>query len=166
MTQVQLKLHGDLASWNARCKVLRDLGSKEKPKGKPGNCITRMYAKTGWWPLKCKSELWEKAINQFGIKPQRVDASELTTELGPGVRIRQVVLDAFRGTFLNAAKTMKEEYASKGKRNKSFVPCTVFGKGFNKAQDLEVILENERKQEELAEEKVCGVCICDICHPT
>ena len=70
------------------------------------------------------------------------------------MRIRQVVLDAFRGTFLNAAKSMKEEYAKKNKKNKTCLPTTVHGRGFTKKQDCEIMAENERKQEQLDEEKV------------
>ena len=85
-----LKLAGDLASWKAKCKVLKDAGSTDLPKGKPGNHITRMYERTGWWPLKRESELWTKAIDQFGVTPLTPNVSsstdaDLTKELGPEV---------------------------------------------------------------------------------
>ena len=83
-----LKLAGDLAAWKAKCKVL---GSTDIPKGKPGNHVTRMYEKTGWWPLKRDSVLWTKAIAQFGVAPLTPNVSSntdaaLTKELGPEVR--------------------------------------------------------------------------------
>ena len=150
----------DLASWNAKVQVMADAGCTGKPKGKQGNCVTRMYDRTGWWPLKCKSELWQKAIKQFGIKPDTVDVSELTTELGPEVRIRNAVLEAFRGGFLKSAQAMKAEYAARGTRRKSTVPNTVKGKGFCKEEDLAVVVENDRKREQKELDKVCRiVCI-------
>ena len=78
--------------------MLADVGSKEKPSGKPGNCVTRMWARTGWWTLKRESETWEKAIKQFGVDTPTPSVRgltdwELTNELRVDVRIRQVVLD-------------------------------------------------------------------------
>ena len=157
-----MKLAGDLASWNAKVKVLRAEGITTMPKGKPVNTITRMYARTGWWPLKRESESWEKAIDQFGVHdevtvhPPNVSGSNaaLTKELGPEVRIRQVVLDAFRGSFLSKAEDMKKEYDSKGSRKKSSVPDTVYGRGFCKDEDLVVVKANDDRIEQKAEQKV------------
>ena len=163
--QVQIRLASDLAAWNAKCKVLKDVGSVDKPKGKSGNCITRMYARTGWWPLRRESELWNKAIAQFGstTRQQQHNVSHvdgLTQELGPDVKIRQVVLDAFRGTFLDKAESMKQEYDSKSNRRKSRLPCTVFGMGFCKGEDLTVVRANDKRLEERAEAKVISGCGC------
>ena len=77
--------------------------------------------------------------------------NDLTTELGPDVRIRQVVLNAFRSSFINKAKHMEEEYKSKGK---SSVPCTVHGKGFCKEEDLVEIKVNDMKIEAKEQAKV------------
>ena len=154
--QVQIQLASDLASWTAKCKVLEEAGSNDKPKGKPGNVITRMYARTGWWPLKRESPNWEKEISQFGITPNTVNTStaEMTKELGPEVlmhahndspsthssvthhhnaqvRIRQCVLEAFRGSWLCKSENLKKEYDSKSARRKTSVPNTVFGKGMH-----------------------------------
>ena len=84
-----MQLSSNLAAWTAKCKVLEAAGSKDKPKGKPGNVITRMYARTGWWPLKRESPNWEKAISQFGVTANTVNASTcpMTTELGAEVRM-------------------------------------------------------------------------------
>ena len=117
-----------------------------------------MYARTGWWPLVRKSENWDKAIKQFGMQEMTnvssVRDEDLTKELGASVRIRQVVLDAFRGRFLLAAKTLKDEYdADKSKKN-SNVPCTVYGKGFCKEQDLQVVKANDLRIANKKEAKV------------
>ena len=159
--QGNVKLAGDLASWNAKVKVLRDEGIETMPKGKSGNTITRMYARTGWWPLKRESESWTKAIDQFGVHDDTTSSpnvsnstAPLTKELGPRVRIRQVVLDAFRGSFLAKAEDMKKEYESKGQRRKSSVPGTVFGRGFCKDEDLRVVKANDERLEQKAEKKV------------
>ena len=148
-------MQSDLASWNTKKKVLADAGLGD-PKGKPGNCVTRMWERTGWWPLKLDSSNWRKAITQFSCQRDvsNVTDSELTDELGPKVQIRQVVLDAFRNSFLCKAKNMEEEYKKKGKRRKSSVPCTVFGKGFNKAEDLAEVRANDLKVEAKAQAKV------------
>ena len=95
MMEVNMRLASDLASWKAKCQVLKDAGSSDKPKGKPGNHVTRMYARTGWWPLKRKSENWEKAISQFSGHTATTKATnnvsecdaDMTTELGPEVHI-------------------------------------------------------------------------------
>ncbi len=139
---------------------MKDLGSADKPKGKPGNCVTRMYARTGWWPLRRKSELWTKAIAQFGSASQQHNVSGvggLTKELGVDVKIRQVVLDAFRGSFVSKAENMKKEYDSMRNRRKTSVPCTVNGRGFCKSEDLSVVQVNDKKIAEKAEAKV-SVC--------
>ena len=84
----------------------------------------------------------------------------MTTELGPEVRIRNVVLEAFRGGFLKSAQAMKAEYVSRGTRRKNTVPNTVKDKGFCKAKDLVVVAENDRKREKKELDKVCRiVCI-------
>ena len=138
--QVQLRLAGDLASWNAKKKVFADAGIEGiegEPKGKQGNCVTRMYCRTGWWPLRRDSELWSKVISQFDVSVKGdSETLDLTKELGPEVRIRQVVLDAFRDSFLNKAKDIKTEYDKRNKRRKTSVPVTVMGKGFTKGEDL------------------------------
>lgn len=153
---------GDLASWEAKCKVMRDLGVDTLPKGKRGNCITRMWARTGWWPLVRESENWSKAIGQFDVSKPAVcrvtKHVDLTNELGPEVRIRQVVLNAFRSSFLHKAEIIKKEYKDKTNRRKSNVPNTVFGKGFTKAEDLTVVKANDIRLEQIAEDKV-GVCV-------
>ena len=86
--QVKMRLQSELAAWKAKCKVLKDAGSTELPKGKAGNVIARMYARTGWWPLKRTSPNWEKAISQFGVPKNTVNSCDLamTTELGPAVK--------------------------------------------------------------------------------
>ena len=74
------------------------------------------------------------------------------------VRIRQVVLDAFRGSFLAKAEDIKKEYDAKGRRSKLNVPTTVFGKGFCKDEDLVEVAANDERLEHKAELKV-GVSI-------
>jgi len=154
-----MQLASELAAWNAKCKVLADAGSTAKPSGKAGNVVPRMWAKTGWWPLKRKSETWKKAISQFYVGDRPVvdltdPSQELTTELGPDVKIRQVVLNAFRNGFLKAAQDVKAAYASKNKRNTRSVPCTVYGKGFTKGEDLTVVKENDIRIEAREQAKV------------
>ena len=88
-----------------------------------------------------------------------------------GVRIRQVVLDVFRGQYLNAAKAMKDEYHNSKTRKNSSVPCTVRGKGFTKGQDLAVVKANDRRIEEKKEAKVslhdaCMFTMSDACMST
>ena len=150
----------DLASWDAKCKVLQQLGRDDKPTGKSGNCVTRMYARTGWWPLVRESENWEKAIGQFSIgngKQANVQSSvdaDMSQELGADVKIRKVVLAAFRGHFLVKAEQLKKEYDVKRQRKKSAVPCTVNGKGFCKAEDLTVVKDNDERIAQKAEAKV------------
>lgn len=157
--QCKLKLASDLAAWTAKVKVLQALGADSElcqPKGKPGNCVTRQYERTGWWPLQRESTLWEKAILQFGVKANcTIDKSQpMTTELGKNVRIRQVVLEAFRQNFLSKAEDMKCEYDRRQTRRKTNVPNTVFGKGFCKEEDLAAVKENDARIEAKEEAKV------------
>ena len=65
-----IELAADLSKWQAKTKAWATCGSPValKPKGRPGNKVTRMYAKTGWWPLVRKSELWTKAIDTLGVR--------------------------------------------------------------------------------------------------
>ena len=135
------------------------MGSKEVPAGKSGNAITRMYARTGWWPLKRESETWQRAISQFSVAPHGCNTSgitqdQLTDELGPDVKIRKVVLAAFRGQFLTKAEKLKQAYKDKNKRRKSSVPGTVNDKGFCKKEDLTVVKANDERLDAKAEAKV------------
>ena len=56
----------ELAAWQAKLDAVAALGDKELPKGKPGNCITRMWARTGWCPLKKDCENWQKVLATIG----------------------------------------------------------------------------------------------------
>ena len=161
--QCNLKLASDLASWKAKVQVLKDSGVSSElcqPKGKKGNCVTRQYERTGWWPLCRESTLWEKAISQFGVKAKcTIDKTQpMTTELGKDVRIRQVVLDAFRQSFLSKAEDMKVEYDKRQTRRKTNVPTTVFGKGFCKSEDLASVKENDERIAAKEEAKVILLC--------
>ena len=159
---MHLRLAGDLAAWKAKCRLLEEASVDKDvvalPKGKPGNVVTRMYERTGWWPIKKNSANWQKAISQFEVNatPRFTpkDSHPLTKELGAEVKIRQVVLDAFRGKYLKQAEDMKKAYAEKSKRRMSRIPCTVYGKGFTKGDDLALVKANDLRIEEEVAAKV------------
>ena len=60
IAEVRIDLAAELAKYEAKQKAWVKCGSPValKPKGKPGNVVTRMYLRTGWWPLKKNSILW------------------------------------------------------------------------------------------------------------
>lgn len=60
----------ELAAWKAKVAACQKLGDTNPPKGKPGNCITRMWAKTGWCPLKKNSENWENVMATLGQREE------------------------------------------------------------------------------------------------
>ena len=159
---MHLRLAGDLAAWTAKCKLLEEASVDSDvvplPKGKPGNMVTRMYARTGWWPIKKNSENWDKVISQFEVSASPTftpkDSQPLTKELGPEVKIREVVLEAFRGKYLKQAEDIKKAYAAKSKRRMSKIPCTVYGKGFTKGDDLALVKANDLRIEQEVEAKV------------
>ena len=94
-----------------------------KPKGKPGNVITRMYARTGWWPLIKDSEQWEKAIDTLGglCKPSKHRVGDKLGKLADlgdkTIIIRQKVLDSFQGHFVDKAHAA-EEHSKQKRRQK------------------------------------------------
>lgn len=59
----EIQLAAELAAWKAKMTAWKSAGSVEelKPTGKKGNIVTRMYERTGWWPLQRDSESWNKA---------------------------------------------------------------------------------------------------------
>ena len=60
IAKCEMDLASELNKLRAAYKAWEQAGSipSLKPKGKKGNIITRMYARTGWWPLCKDSELW------------------------------------------------------------------------------------------------------------
>ena len=155
---MQFELTAELAKWRAINKVGQETGSpvQLKPQGKDGNKITRMYERTGWWPLKRDSEEWQKAINTLGVlcKPTKHKLHEkvLMADLGDkSIRIRKLVLESFQDSFLDKAYAVEEAAKAKvARRNASIsIINTALGKGLTAEEDLELLREaKERKAAE------------------
>ena len=58
---------------NPKVVKYNELGIEGVPPGKPGNCVTRMWAKTGWAPLKKDSELWDQVLRTIGQRNQQFE---------------------------------------------------------------------------------------------
>ena len=72
MLKIQADQAAELSAWKAKVDKYRQLGIEGAPPGKPGNCVTRMWAKTGWAPLKKDSELWEQVLRTIGQRNQKL----------------------------------------------------------------------------------------------
>ena len=96
---------------------------KLKPGCKCGNAVTRMYEKTGWWPLKCNSVLWKQAIDTLGAicKPSDHRVGQKLEPLADfgndkSLKIRQLVLTGFNEHFLQKAHRAEEAAKKRGRR--------------------------------------------------
>ena len=159
----EIQLAADLASWRAKSEAWKAAGSVEelKPKGKSGNVVTRMYERTGWWPLKKDSELWNKAIDTFGaicnpgeyrVGTKLQPLAEMTSK---EVCIRQAALDGFQKHFIDQAHAATEAIQQRQRRkaNATSVPNTFMGKGFTVEEDLQMFKEHELKEKEKQAQK-------------
>ena len=141
----EVKLATDLATSKAKMAAWVQAGSppKLKPRCKRGNAVTRMYEKTGWWPLKCNSVLWNQAIDTLGAicKPSDHRVGQKLEPLADfgndkSLKIRQLVLTGFNEHFLQKAHRA-EEAAKKRSRRRSRSRSTknsALGKGLTKEQ--------------------------------
>ena len=145
IVEVQIELAAELAKFNAMFKAWEKAGSVPalKPtRVKSGNCITRMYERTGWWPLQKNSSLWQQAINSMGsaCAPDKHKMSEkghMFADLGDKrIKIRDLVLKAFQQDFIDRAFAAEEAAKLRTKRRLSrmSVENTYTGKGFCKAE--------------------------------
>ena len=155
----EIKLATDLATSKAKMTAWVEAGSPPqlKPKGKCGNAITRMYAKTGWWPLKCNSILWEQAIDTLGAacKPRDHRVGQKLQPLADfgndkSLKIRQLVLKGFNEHFLNKAHRAEEAAQKRSKRRSKSRSAknTALGRGLTKEEDLAIIDADAKKKAE------------------
>ena len=103
IAKLQIDLAAELKTWTAKFEAWQASGSipSLRPRGKEGNCITRMYKKTGWWPLKKNSVLWQQAIETLGplyapTKHKLSDKAHKFADVGDKrIRIRQPSVGVF-----------------------------------------------------------------------
>ena len=153
---LEYELAVNLEKWKAKFKAWKQCDSPEvlKPKGKADNVITRMYERTGWWPLKKDSELWQKSIDTLGVacKPTKhkiLDKQVLESALTrKGIEIRKLVLQGFQDQFLDKAYACMEEAKSLTKRRRKTVSIinTTLGCGLTACEDLVVLKEAEERR--------------------
>ena len=113
-----------------------------RPRGKEGNCITRMYKKTGWWSLKKNSVLWQQAIETLGplyapTKHKLSDKAHKFADVGDKrIRIRELVLESFQKDFIDRANAVEEREQARKRRKKTIISVenTWHGKGFTKEE--------------------------------
>ena len=163
IAQVRIDLAAELARYKAKQEAWIACGSPAalKPKGKTGNVVTRMYLRTGWWPLQKNSVLWEKSINTLGVlcKPTKHKLTEkqlALAELGDkSIKIREVVLNGFQQHFLDKAHAAVEavKQRNKRKRNNVSIINTVLGEGLTAEEDIVILKEVETKKKAEAKEK-------------
>ena len=142
---MEMQLAAELAAFKAKFEAWKKPGSLAdlRPKMKNGNVITRSFEKTGWWPLKKDSVMWEKAITQLGPlcaptvhklsdKPHHVFA-----DVGDKhIKIRELVLKSFQQDFIDRANIAEEESRSRQRRKAARISIenTYCGKGFTKLE--------------------------------
>ena len=140
IAKMQADLAAELASYKARYAAWQRGGSLAhlKPKGKEGNCVTRAYAKTGWWPLNKECEMWTKAINTLGplADPTRhklADKPHKFANVGdPHIKIRELVLKSYQEDFLDRAHTAEVEYQQRRRRNAARISIeNTYGEGIH-----------------------------------
>ena len=113
-----------------------------RPRCKEGNVITRMYRRTGWWPLKKDSELWCQAINTLGplcapTKHKMSDKAHLFADVGDKrIKIRKIVLESFQKDFIDRAHAAEENAKQRVRRKAERISIenTYNGKGFCKEE--------------------------------
>ena len=177
--KMKFKLAADMATWTAKknawlkasAEMNEDLpldpppfdGPEELPDqlpplvGKPGNCVTRAWERTGWWPLKRESSNWQAVIPTLGSRYEKktektvykmLDLGEQTKHL----QIRQLAWDGYNDNFLDMAKSLSEAHKQKSARRNTSVVDTRTGRGFSCAADIQFLKEYEQKK--LQEEQV------------
>ena len=142
--EVQIEMAAELARWQAMFRAWEAAGSVEclKPSRKAGNTITRMYERTGWWPLNKDSVLWQEAINTMGAacapdKHKMSEKAHMFADLNDKrIKIRELVLKAFQQDFIDRAFAAEEAAKMRTKRRLSrmSIENTYTGKGFCKAE--------------------------------
>ena len=163
IAEARIDLAAELARYKAKQAAWIKCGSPEalKPKGKPGNVITRMYLRTGWWPLQKNSVLWQQSIDTLGVlcKPTKhklTDKQLSLAELGDkSIKIRKLVLDGFQKHFLDKAHAAVEavKARNKKKRNNISIINTVLGEGLTAEEDIAILKEVEKKKKQEAKDK-------------
>ena len=141
---LKIKLAAELASFNARFFEWKKNGARPclKPTGRQGNVITRMYAKTGWWPLQKNSVLWTEAINTLGplcapTQHKLTDKMHAFDDLGDKrIKIRKLVLESFQQDFIDRAHAAEENSKQRMRRKSTrmSIENTYTGKGFCKLE--------------------------------
>ena len=144
IAQMQIDLKAELARWQAGYEAWLQEGSIPscRPKRKEGNAITRMYKKTGWWPLVKDSELWQKAISTLGplcapANHKLTDKPHKFADLGDKrIKIRALVLKSIQQDFLDRANRIEERAKAERKRKRNYISIenTFNGKGFTKCE--------------------------------
>lgn len=174
MMKIQTDQAAELSAWEAKVLKYKELGIEGLPPGKPGNCVTRMWAKTGWCPLRKDSELWEQVLSTVGErnKPLTAEAPQVCrtgrstkddvviykfkTLDDRDITIRKIVLDGFNGHFLQAARELEEEkdkVKAKGRKRNRSLPSTYFGSALTVGGQLTKVKDYEEEQATRAAEK-------------
>jgi hypothetical protein len=169
------RLATNLSAWQAKKKAWEECCA-EKPEsltplqGKPGNVITRAWARCGWHPLKCRSENWEKVLGTLGARYQVGGKKTTATKTGPelqmlatenkSVAIRELAYAGFNDNFLQMAKSLQEAHDRRKRRKHTSLVDTRTGRGFTCAQDIQFLREAEAKKQEQAE----VICIVSLTH--
>ena len=149
------RLASELAAWTAKkeswiraCEDARDLTCPPL-QGKPGNVVTRAWARCGWFPLKRLSDNWKRVIPSLGSRysekkeKKEVEEHKMLDGVGPNVQIRALAWEGYQNNFLDMAKSLQAEHNRRVKRRHASVVDTRTGKGFTCEQDLEFLKEWE-----------------------
>ena len=141
---IEIKLAAELARWEAAFSAWEKNGSLSelKPRGKPGNVVTRMYKRTGWWPLQKDSVLWQKAIDTLGAlcapsKHKLDEKKHLFADLNDKrIKLRALVLKSFQQDFIDRAFAAEEKCKQRSRRRAARISIenTYCGKGFTKKE--------------------------------
>ena len=169
------RLAANLAAWQAKKKAWEKCCAEQPDsltplQGKPGNVITRAWARCGWHPLQCRSENWQKVLGTLGTRYQIGGGKITATKTGPkqkmiatenkSVAIRELAYDGFNDNFLQMAKSLQDAHNQRKRRKHTSFVDTRTGRGFTCEQDIAFLREAEAKKREEAE----VICIVSLPH--
>ena len=117
IASLEISLAAELTNYRSRFEAWEKAGSIEslRSKGKEGNVITRAFSKTGWWPLKKDSVLWEQAIQTLGplcapTKHKMSDKPHTFADFNDKrIKIRKLVLRSFQRDFIDRAALAEDQ---------------------------------------------------------
>ena len=155
------RLAANLAAWQAKKKAweecCRTQDEVEPLTGKPGNVITRAWARCGWHPLKRESDNWKKVLptlgQRYATKAAGTSQPKMLAHSNKQIAIRDLAWQGFNDNFLAMAKEVSEAHERRRARRHLSIVDTRTGAGFTCADDIQFLREAEERKKK--DEEVC-----------